>query len=130
MLTKQELIDKLYHQQKNNNIFPENPWVCFVGTMVYLSLGITQNELKAIIEEEPDANAGYLNSWTRVFCTVPNDLDEEGVYKQDINPDNYYGEAKRQIDSTGFSYSDLAKIEFLYETKGFKAAMNMLKSLN
>lgn len=57
------------------------------------------------------ANGGFNNfftTWTEVFITV--------YGEQAVNPTEYYGEAKREIDSTGYAWPDLAKIEKAFES--------------
>jgi hypothetical protein len=46
--------------------------------------------------------------WDEVFCT-------NGT-RQDIDPDAYKGWAKRQIDTTGYSWQELARIEKAFES--------------
>jgi len=44
--------------------------------------------------------------WGNVFTTF---------YIQSINEDNYKGEAKEQIESTGYTWKELAQVEFTFE---------------
>lgn len=46
--------------------------------------------------------------WHHVFCT------SEGSQKQ--SPLNYYGQIKRQIDASGYTWKELAKIEAAFES--------------
>lgn len=56
---------------------------------------------------------GFFSNWAEVFMTV------EG--QQGICPENYEGDAKSEIDSTGYAWQDLAKIEKSFESaKGIK----------
>lgn len=45
--------------------------------------------------------------WQLVFSTG---------YEQRINSNAYVGDAKKQIDSTGYTWQELAKIEYAFET--------------
>lgn len=74
---------------------------CAVGNMCAAGLGITTSL---------STNCGIEANgrWKSVFCT-----EEDGV--QNINPYNYEGEAKRAIDSTNYSWKELAKIEKAFE---------------
>ena len=51
--------------------------------------------------------------WFKVFVTPFNGA------RQDLNIDKYIGEAKRQIDSTGYFLRDLAKIEHAFESADY-----------
>jgi hypothetical protein len=51
----------------------------------------------------------FRSHWQTVFSTPNRD--------QKIYPENYEGDAKIEIDSTGYSWQDLAKIEFAFENK-------------
>jgi hypothetical protein len=61
-----------------------------------------------------EAAMPYLNGfggfgWSNVFCT------ESASRKQRIFPDHYCNEAKRQIDATGYTWQELAKVENAFE---------------
>jgi hypothetical protein len=45
--------------------------------------------------------------WDDVFITY---IDRQKIYE-----DDYKGEAKRQIDSTGYTWEELAQVEFTFE---------------
>lgn len=47
-------------------------------------------------------------SWANVFCTSSR--------IQIVEPNNYEGAAKDEIDSTGYTWRELAKIEYAFET--------------
>lgn len=51
---------------------------------------------------------GRLSSWDKVFSTHSNGT-------QDINSGAYLGSAKEEIDSTGYSWQELARIEHAFE---------------
>lgn len=57
--------------------------------------------------EYSDAN------WINVFCT--------NGKRQRITLENYQGQAKVEIDSTGYSVQELARIEYAFETADFGA---------
>lgn len=69
------------------------------------------NIVAANCDEYVTQNRGF--GWPRVFTTVTN---SDGSHQQIITPDNYDGEAKRQIEVTGYSWKQLAKIELAFET--------------
>lgn len=52
-------------------------------------------------------NTSTYFGWGAVFCT--------NFTTQDVHPENYKGEAKFQIDSTGYSWQELAMIEKAFE---------------
>jgi hypothetical protein len=49
--------------------------------------------------------------WNNVFITT--------LY-QSRHPEQYKGATKKEIDSTGYTWEDLAKIEYVFETSGRK----------
>lgn len=72
---------------------------CAVGNLVADALGAKVNKnLKCSI------NKMY---WAKVFCTSDK--------YQSINEENYFGESKKQIDSTGYTWQELARIEKVFE---------------
>lgn len=56
----------------------------------------------------PNGIEGLEEAWSSVFLT-------RGPI-QTIHPENYQGIAKQIIDSTGYTWQDLAKIEFAFES--------------
>jgi hypothetical protein len=62
-----------------------------------------------VIAAIPEARINLLVGWPEVFVT-----DLGG--RQSISPENYAGEAKEQIDSTGYTWQELALIEAAFES--------------
>jgi hypothetical protein len=99
-----------------------NCTACAVGNLVAANLGYKyvktkthttgQCELRHTWEHKENKAPGsifrFTSRWSDVFGTP------YGVQYFHLN--NYSGEAKREIDSTGYSVSDLAKIEFAFES--------------
>lgn len=82
----------------------EHGWcsACAVGNIVAESLGT-----------KPQSRDNYFSngafaSWSFVFYT--------GCQKQNFYPEAYHGNAKNQIDSTGYSLEELMKIEAAFES--------------
>lgn len=91
------LIDSYFnHTLEHNNCF-----ACAVGNIIASSCGIKLTKPGMIW-------AKNVPHWDSVFMT--------GYGSQFMYPENYSGEAKRQIDSTGYTVQELAKIEFAFET--------------
>lgn len=61
--------------------------------------------------------------WDNVFCSNGGD----GKDFQSIEPRSYYGEAKRQIESTGYHWGSLAKIEKAFESVFYDSKMNRIE---
>lgn len=77
---------------------------CAVGNIIASNMGVlvtVNGRLAKWSKWHPE--------WNTVFSTMING-------KQYINPDNYEGFAKEQIDSTGYIWQDLAKIENSFES--------------
>jgi len=78
---------------------------CAVGNMICDSLNIETYKTE-------DGNIHWKNNifyWDEVVCTR--------MGNQRIHMDNYLGQAKYQIDSTGYSVEEIAKIEFAFEAR-------------
>jgi hypothetical protein len=84
---------------------------CAVGNIVADSVG-TREFYVAPPWHEYDIAEG----WAAVFCTVQKN-------KQFFRPTWYKGEAKRQIDATGYSFKELARIEKAFEKYNSKYTM-------
>lgn len=78
---------------------------CAVGNMVAANCGYSFIKLQNYQEWESNSPC-----WDDVFCTARG--------KQELHMRNYRlsEEARKQIDSTGYSVRQLAKIEFAFET--------------
>lgn len=85
----------------NNSLVHGNCHACAVGNMVAAHLGIQYDEdLKWI---------GRPVGWSQVFVTLS--------YKiaQVKRPWAYTGEARIQIDATGYTWQELARLEYAFE---------------
>lgn len=92
---------------------------CAVGNICATSLGVKvvgivrPDETLPLWQQERQASwAGYDEDsaeWRMVFMTTPDGL-------QSIDADNYHGQARREIEATGYSWQELARIEFAFET--------------
>lgn len=94
-------ISILVNAYHNNTLQHGYCSACAVGNLV--AAGINTEAKKSGTEFQN----GVLAVWDRVFMTT-----DRGQY---FEIDKYEGEAKEQIDSTGYSVEDLAKIEYAFE---------------
>jgi hypothetical protein len=99
---------------------------CAVGNLVANAMGYKIT--KSI--EWMTVNKKYAwPRWSDVFCTTGTN--------QDLEKSEYYGDAKAEIDSTGYSLQNLAKIEFAFESiedsmndkDGYKGLMSVVDVL-
>lgn len=113
-MENKELYEKtvsiLVKAYQNDTLVHGDCCACAVGNMVAYNCGF---EIRKPSDRSPfvwkfGENAGMFPSWKRVFVTIDNSF-------QNINPENYEFDAKVQIDSTGYSYENLAKIEHAFE---------------
>ena len=72
---------------------------CAVGNIVHHSLNKINPEL-----------TGFAGEWTKVFMTPI------GFTEQITTPDRYYGTSKAVIDSTNYSWQELALVEKAFES--------------
>lgn len=89
-----------------NTLFKSSCSACAVGNMISHSMNIK------IVNDSFSGNLCWSDNnrpyWFSVFCTT---------FKQQIIRENLYTkDAKLQIDSTGYSWKELARIEFAFET--------------
>lgn len=70
---------------------------CAVGNLIRINMGLPRN---------------WWTVWEDVFCTV---TTIDNTKEQRICPNAYRGMAKDQIDSTGYTWQELAKIEHAFE---------------
>lgn len=101
---------------------------CAVGNLVKhsgLDCYKTKEELQVAIDKGAiyvkDLDKPFLPMWKQVFYTTGNALweaifGEKSPKHQKTNPDNYRGVIKQLIDATGYTWQELAKIEFAFET--------------
>jgi hypothetical protein len=122
-------VDILFQAYFNDTLKHDDCSACAVGNMVAANMGITTQQLTPRIH--------LRQGWNRVFTTFTST-------RQFINPKGYVpgSEAKTQIDSTGYCWQDLAKIEFAFETapkgesdedwmfNGLVAVLDVLKDIH
>lgn len=83
------------------------------GNCVACAVGNIINHYRPFTSEEKTNLQYRISGWSSVFCTLgAGHPDQEQV----ILPRNYKGDSKEQIDSTGYTWQELAKIEFYFET--------------
>ena len=95
----------LVNAYRNDTLMRGFYTACAVGNIVAYNCGI--NDINSIAEWHNKALDKPSSGWGSVFLTVN---------KQRVIPKNYKGAAKFQIDSTGYSWQELAKIEYAFET--------------
>lgn len=76
---------------------------CAVGNIVGANNGKTCDIIRPWVFSD-----GTFPLWERVFVT--------SFFRQKIYINKYEGDAKKEIDSTGYSLNELASIEFSFET--------------
>lgn len=104
-MKNKELFDRtvkiLVSAYLNNSLVHRNCHACAVGNMIAANLNIPYDQnLKWI---------GRQVAWKEVFVTFRYQI------AQIKRPWAYTGEAKEQIDATGYCWQELAKIEYAFE---------------
>lgn len=99
----------------NDTLEHGNCFACAVGNLVASSMCI---QLIKVTPYDPGYGAyrnmwsnGMRHKWNGVFVTT----GKPGSKRQEIDGPYYRDEAKKQIDSTGYSVKELAAIEFAFE---------------
>jgi hypothetical protein len=108
-------VNILYDAYFNDTLRHGNCNACAVGNLVAANLGIKYRPYIGIFGDLVSWNsarhiASSLIGWPTVFTRFP------GATEQEKNPFAYEGQAKIQIDSTGYTWRQLAKIEYAFET--------------
>ena len=128
----QKTVDILYYAYFNNTLRHSNCFACAVGNIIAANKGFSFTPSKPIGIKWADQHEA--SEWHYVFCTT--------MGRQIIQTNNYRGKAKEQIDSTGYTLSELAKIEFAFETaepgaspedrmfNGLSAVLDTLKEIH
>lgn len=111
--TFENTVDILVRAFINGTLAHGDCAACAVGNIIADNIGAQIVE----IEEVGRGGAGWLRKrdgypltigWSDVFCTRDN--------HQIINPKNYIGPIKAQIDASGYHWKELAKIEAAFES--------------
>jgi hypothetical protein len=88
---------------------------CAVGNLVAAANNFKFYKEKERLEfSNDDGYVCYL--WKGYEKTHWQDVFMTSGGHQEFEPGNYHGESKRQIDSTGYSFIELARIEYAFET--------------
>lgn len=98
-------VDILVNAYFNDTLVHGDCYACAVGNLVAANMGI--NLFESSRKKIYWANAQA--SWTFVHC-----CNSIGI--SNFNIQHYNGEAKEQIDSTGYTPYETAKIEYAFET--------------
>lgn len=101
--TFEHSIDVLVRAYLNDTLQHNNCTACAVGNMIADALKFEFKKTWAGLTWE-----NKYPEWIDVFCTTSNG--------QRKTPEAYEYSAKYQIDSTGYPWQDLAKIEYAFET--------------
>lgn len=96
-------MDVLVKAYLNNTLMHMECHACAVGNIINDALPFSDLERKELKYHD--------DGWVRVFCTF-----NGGAQGQTQNPEKYLGKAKKQIDATGYTWQELARIEFAFET--------------
>ncbi len=109
------VITKAYH---NDTLEHGTCYGCFVGNLVAAGCGYEYERCE--VSEKLLFENGQIAQWDEVFCTRGFECTRTGrVSLQQITYENKYhtiDEARKQIDSTGYTWQELAQIEFAFET--------------
>ena len=110
-MKNKELFDRtvavLVKAYQNDTLIHGSCCACAVGNLVAASCGI--DDIFDVDEWNKKALGEGFVGWHFVFITNSNG-------EQLIVPENYRGPAKFQIDATGYTWQELAKIEYAFET--------------
>jgi len=101
-------IDALVNGYMNNTLLKGSCSACAVGNIVVKSQGLklvknTRNDGACAVNKY---GVKFDLLWSSVFVTI---------YQQHINPGNYVGKTKKEIDSTGYTWQELARVEEAFE---------------
>jgi len=97
--TFEKTIDVLVRAYMNDTLRHGSCYACAVGNIILDATGAYYIDFGIWSKGDP--------MWQCVFVT-----NEDG---QQIWEDNYSGEAKKQIDSTGYTWQELARVEYAFE---------------
>lgn len=113
--TFENTVDILVKAYLNGTLEHSNCYACAVGNIVAYATG------KKFIR-----SYAFMREWKWKDCDYPAAGNDTGGWGQvittccldgvpQVNLNNFYGEAKIQIESTGYSPTELSKIEFAFE---------------
>lgn len=105
--TFQNTVDILVKAYLNHTLFHGRCNACAVGNIIASSCDLRVDYNNWTTED----GAMVFPQWDSVFvCDFPTKTKIQSIYK-----DAYEGEAKDQIDSTGYTWRQLAKVEKAFE---------------
>lgn len=117
----------------NGTLEHQNCAACAVGNIIASKSGYVHRFTGELLHDNFYTENGCAidPGWRYVFCST-------GRGSQTINQKRYSGYAKEQIDSTGYSWGNLAKIELAFENmrddesgfKGLMAVVDVLASIH
>lgn len=99
-------IDILVKAYQNETLGHGDTCGCAVGNIIAGNLGYKVTKQLNWVDENGDEKFG---EWSEIFCTT-------SMGNQLIDASEYIGEAKEQVDSSGYKWLDLAKIEKSFES--------------
>lgn len=119
--TFENSVDVLVKAYLNDTLVHGNCYACAVGNLVCSSMGLTMskghNESNREVHWVGRRYPGWPNGWGAVISSDFNE-DEDGneTIVQECDPTNFKGEPRRQIESTGYTVEQLARIEYAFES--------------
>lgn len=123
-MTKQEHLDKFYDTVSilvkaylNNTLEHGSCTACAVGNIVAHAQKwhILIAHDGTLFPEWKSKNGRFVSPyWDDVFISDGGDLSDDSY--QSIYPTKYKGNAKKQIDATGYTWQELARIEKAFES--------------
>lgn len=102
-------VDILVKAYLNDTLKHGDCYACAVGNLVAHSCGYRVTPRLEWFDQDGKSKFA---EWKFVFMTVRR-RDET---TQSIYPEHYNGRSKEQIDSTGYTWQQLAKLEYAFET--------------
>lgn len=130
----------------NDTLRHGNCYACAVGNLVAESSGTKVVKCNmwnfshcglgwSNLAPYPALHGEKIQGWGAVFSTDTVSVDDEDYPRpirqvQSKNMGNYFGEPKKQIDSTGYTLEELARVEFAFESaRGHNDDDRMLNGL-
>lgn len=107
--TFESTVDILVKAYLNDTLQHGDCAACAVGNIIAANIGAEVIPEKLTCNGEWRRGADHIViAWNDVFMTPFREEQRVSVY-------NYIGQVKRQIDASGYSWQDLARIEFAFE---------------
>jgi len=135
-------VDILVQAYFNDTLVASKCEACVIGNIVAANNGYKIEILNEEIQWFDKENKPIEPKWSNVFVSAINPF-LWGLFrtvKQEINLNRYYGSTRKEIDSTGYSLQELAKIESSFEKaycgfgdrmfKGLMAVIDVLDTIH